>query len=263
MKKQVVVFLLLAFSISWGLNAFMIAGKISQQWSILLAMWGPGLAAIITSIVFTKSLKPLGLAFKNKQYLVAGYLLPLLYAVPVYVLIWLFGFAPFNRGFDCSYFMFFTLGQVQHIFAASGEEIGWRGFLYPQLKQTNSPFMAALFTGCIWAIWHFPLIINGYAGGPPLWYLLACFSIMIVSMSFIMCWLRDKSQSVWPAILLHASHNFYIQVFLNNLTNPSPYRAYLYGEGGIGLAISTFLVASMLWLKHNKTKQVKQTILSA
>lgn len=258
-----IVFLLLTFGISWSVDAFIIKGNISTGTLILPMMWGPGLAAIITSLVFNKSLKPLGLAFKNRQYLIAGYLLPLLYAVPVYAAIWLFGFASFNTGFDCSYLFFFTVGQLQNILAAAGEEIGWRGFLYPGLSKTTSHFNAALITGVIWAVWHFPLIINGLHEGPPVWYLLACFSLMIVSMSFIAAWLRDRSQSVWPAILMHASHNFYIQVFLNNLTNPSPARSYLYGEYGIGIAVSTFILATMLWLKHTgKPASGKQLLMA-
>jgi membrane protease YdiL (CAAX protease family) len=253
MKKQVIVFLVLAFGITWSTDALIIAGKVSQASMMVPGMWGPGLAAIITSLIFNKSIKPLGLAIKNKQYLLAGYFLPLLYALPVYAAIWFFGFAPFNTSFNWSWFTFFTLVQVQTIIAATGEEIGWRGFLYPQLSKHLSKFNAAFFTGILWAVWHFPLIIYSHHQGPPLWYVLSCFSLMIISLGFITAWLRDRSKNIWPAVLLHTSHNFYIQVYLNNLTKASPYREYVYGELGIGLALATFLLATMLWLKHEKT----------
>jgi len=250
MHRQLVVFLLLAFGISWGIDSFIIMQKVQPGPIIILAMWGPGLAAMITSFWFNKTVKPLGFVLKKPSYLLAGYLLPLLYAVPVYLAIWLFGFAGFNKGFNCSYLAFFTLGQLQQLFAATGGEIGWRGFLYPQLSKKFGRFNAALLTGIIWAVWHYPLIIFKHHEGPPLWYVLSCFSLMIISMSFLMAWLRDKSGNIWPAVLLYASHNFYVLVFLDNLTNPSLYRSYMYGETGIGLAISTFVIASLLWLKH-------------
>jgi membrane protease YdiL (CAAX protease family) len=257
MNRQIALFLLLAFGISWGLDALIISGK-APQWTIIPMMWGPGIAAIITSLVFDKSTKSLGFGLRKPQYLLAGYLLPLLYAVPVYLAIWIFGFAGFNTGFDCSYLVFFTLVQLQHITAATGEEIGWRGFLYPRLHRRYNGFNAALITGLIWSVWHYPLIISSYHDGPPLWYVLSCFSLMTISISFIMSWLRDKSGSIWPAILLHASHNFYILVFLNNLTNPSPYRAYVYGESGIGLALSTLMIAVLLWVKHDGSESLPQ-----
>ena len=253
MNRQLVVFLLLAFGISWGIDALIITQKLQPGPATIFIMWGPGLAAIVTSLWFNKTVNPLGLAIKKPSYLLAGYLLPLLYALPVYLAIWLFGFAGFNTGFDCNYLVFFTLGQIQNIFSATGEEIGWRGFLYPQLSKKFNGFTAALITGFVCAAWQYPLIINSYRyDGPPLWYALSWFTLMTISMSFILCWLRDKSGSIWPAVLLHASHNFYILVFLNSLTNPSPYRAYVYGETGIGLALSTFVIAALLWLKHDR-----------
>jgi len=250
MNKQLAIFLILAFGITWGIDALIITGKVADGRMIVPAMWGPGLAAIITCLWFKKPVKSLGLAFKNPSYLLAGYLLPLLYAVPVYLAIWIFGFASFNSNPDYGYLVYF--GQLQYLFAATGEEIGWRGFLYPHLSNKTSRFNAALLTGFIWAVWYYPLIINGHHDGPPLWYVLSCFSVMIISMSFLTAWLRDRSHSIWPSVLLYASHNFYIQVFLNNLTNSSPYRAYIYGETGIGLALSTFVLASLLWLKHDR-----------
>jgi membrane protease YdiL (CAAX protease family) len=253
MKKQVIVFLVLAFGITWSTDALIIAGKVSQASMMVPGMWGPGLAAIITSLFFNKSIMPLGLAIKNKQYLLAGYFLPLLYAVPVYVAIWFFGFAPFNSGIHFSWLAVFTLGQVQSLLMATGEEIGWRGFLYPELSKKLNRFNAAFITGITWAAWYYPLIIYAHHQGPPLWYVLSCFSLMIISMSFITAWLRDRSKNIWPGVLLLTSHNFYIQVFLNNLTKASPYREYVYGEFGIGLALSTFILATMLWLKHEKT----------
>src|SRR5262245_8542216 len=42
-----------------------------------------------------------------------------------------------------------------------GEEFGWRGFLQRRLFP-NSPVAAALVTGLIWGVWHYPLILRGY-----------------------------------------------------------------------------------------------------
>ncbi len=45
-----------------------------------------------------------------------------------------------------------------------GEEFGWRGYLQPRLFP-GKPVAAAVVTGVIWAVWHFPIILRGYDFG--------------------------------------------------------------------------------------------------
>ncbi|MES2645516.1 MAG: CPBP family intramembrane glutamic endopeptidase [Bacteroidota bacterium] len=252
MNRPLALFLLLAFCLSWVCYFFLLNGKAPQQIA-LLAGWGPGMAAVLTSLIYSKPLKQLGLALQKPSYLLAGYFLPLLYAIPVYAAIWLFGIAGLNNGFEANYLKLFTLGHLLPVVAAIGEELGWRGFLYPKLTQKNGRFMAALLTGLIISVWHFPAVIAAVYQGPPTWYVLSCYTLTVISLSFLSAWLRDRSGSTWPGVLLQASHHFYISNFLNQLTNPSLNSAYVYGEFGIGLSIATFVIASLLWLKHEKT----------
>jgi len=67
------------------------------------------------------------------------------------------------------------------------EEIGWRGFLVPELFKTMGFTSAALFSGVVWACWHYPLLIWGdYNSGTPTWYGLTCFTVLVVSISLVM-----------------------------------------------------------------------------
>lgn len=45
-----------------------------------------------------------------------------------------------------------------------GEEFGWRGYLQPRLFP-GRPLAAAVATGVIWGVWHYPLILRGYDFG--------------------------------------------------------------------------------------------------
>ena len=253
MSRPLTSFLLLAFIISWSCYFLVIDGNPGSQAFVLLTMWGPGLAAVLSCLFFSKPIKQLGLALQKPSYLLAGYCLPLLYAIPVYAAIWLFGIAGLNDGFEANYLRLFTIGHLLPILAATGGELGWRGFLYPALAKQKGRFMAALITGIIASAWQFPMIINAVHNGPPVWYVLSCATLTIISLSFLTAWLRDRSGSIWPGVLLQAAHHFYIPVFLNKLTDPSPNSAYVYGEYGIGLSVATFVIASLLWLKHEKT----------
>jgi len=49
-----------------------------------------------------------------------------------------------------------TLGVLISCLTALGEEIGWRGFLVPQLASVTSFTKTALISGLIWAVWHYP-----------------------------------------------------------------------------------------------------------
>lgn len=41
-----------------------------------------------------------------------------------------------------------------------GEEFGWRSYL--QLRVSGSPLQAAVITGIIWSVWHYPLVFTDY-----------------------------------------------------------------------------------------------------
>ncbi len=94
---------------------------------------------------------------------------------------------------------------------AFGEELGWRGMLYPTLAELMSRRSAALVTGVIWGLWHAPVIVMGhnygmgYEGFP-----LAGILTMTLMCTAMSCWLsllRTRSDSVWPCALAHGAFN--------------------------------------------------------
>ncbi len=92
-----------------------------------------------------------------------------------------------------------------------GEELGWRGYLYPKLlKVMNRP--AALITGgVIWGVWHSVPIICGlnfgfdYPGYPYVGIGLMC--IDCISSGILLMWITEKTGSVYPAGIAHAVNN--------------------------------------------------------
>jgi membrane protease YdiL (CAAX protease family) len=91
-----------------------------------------------------------------------------------------------------------------------------------------------------------------------LWLGVLCFGIEIVSSSFIAAWMRLKSGSVWTAVLLHAMHNIFIQSVFDGMIRPTPLTAYLSGEFGIGIAISTTVVAYLLWRRRSELPEQRR-----
>lgn len=76
--------------------------------------------------------------------------------------------------------------------------------------------MAAVATGLIWGVWHYPMILMGYIfSGNPLGLLL--YPVNMVITSILYGWLRLRSGSNWPVSLAHAAGNTMINPLLESL----------------------------------------------
>jgi membrane protease YdiL (CAAX protease family) len=139
--------------------------------------------------------------------------------------------------------------------SALGEEIGWRGFLVPELAKVTNFTGTALISGLIWSVWHYPvLIFGGYNAGTPAWYALICFTMMVVSISFVFAWMRLKSGSLWTGVFLHASHNLFIQSIFTPLTKNTGKTAYVIDEFGFALPLAAIFFALFFWKKRHQVR---------
>jgi membrane protease YdiL (CAAX protease family) len=131
-----------------------------------------------------------------------------------------------------------SFGLVRSLSSALGEEIGWRGFLVPELSKNMSFTATALLSGIVWSLWHYPILIFAdYNAGTPTWYGLSCFTVMVIAISFVFAWMRLKSGSLWTGALLHASHNLYVQAIFTPLTKDTGKTAWYIDEFGAVLPI--------------------------
>jgi membrane protease YdiL (CAAX protease family) len=237
---------------------------IGRGFVIHIQMWAPALAAFASCVFFRIPLSFLGFQWPGARAMAWGYFLPLTYATAAYAIIWSSGLASSDfMGFlqisqkslqiqhgagVLNAFLILTFGVLQSGVSATGEEIGWRGFLVPALAQRMSFTGVALVSGVIWAVWHFPLIVFGtYTSDAPKWVALPCFTVMIVATGAIAAWLRLKTGSVWPAALFHASHNAVTQWLFDPMTVETGKAAWFAGEFGISLAATSVLCAALIW----------------
>jgi membrane protease YdiL (CAAX protease family) len=91
-----------------------------------------------------------------------------------------------------------------------GEEIGWRGFLLPELLRRTGPIRASLAVGLVWYLWHLPL----YAATGQFELttaFLAGYVINVLSLSLIHTWFFLRSGgSALLAVLFHTATNYSI-----------------------------------------------------
>jgi membrane protease YdiL (CAAX protease family) len=146
-----------------------------------------------------------------------------------------------------------TAGVALSCISALGEELGWRGFLVPQLAKVTSFTRVALASGAIWALWHYPILLFSiYHGAGPLWYSALCFTVMVIGMSFLFAWMRLKSGSVWTGMILHASHNLFVQAFFDPQTRHSKFTDLWTTEFGAGLALVGIALAMIFHRKRHE-----------
>jgi membrane protease YdiL (CAAX protease family) len=87
-----------------------------------------------------------------------------------------------------------------------GEEFGWRGYLQIRLL-SHSPLKAAIATGFIWAVWHYPLYFLGYSEYANPFIGLVTSTVFAILLAIILAWLRLSTRSVWSSSLAHAGTN--------------------------------------------------------
>jgi membrane protease YdiL (CAAX protease family) len=260
--RRILVFLVLTFVLSAVFWVLIVrAGTLEANGGLytLGLMWCPGIAALITTLLYQRNLRGLGWRLGPPRYLLVSYVLPLGYATLAYGLTWLTGLGAFTAanvpaGQPVPIFVLINATIVfltGGLLPALGEEIGWRGLLVPELVRLTPFTKTALISGAIWAVWHLPLLLFAdYNAGTLAWYALLCFSIMTIGLSFAFAWLRLKSGSLWTAAIMHASHNTFIQGIFDRLTRDTGITPYVTTEFGFALALLAIGVAYWTWRKR-------------
>jgi membrane protease YdiL (CAAX protease family) len=253
--KKISTFLALTLALSsicwWRVISAGSLGVDGGKW-VLFLMWSPGTAALVTRLIYQKNLRGEGWGWGGTRWQLLSYFLPLGYAAVAYSAVWAAGLGGIGA-FDRNIVTFILLGSLSSCFSALGEELGWRGFLVPELAKHYNFTRTAVISGLIWAFWHSPLILFAdYNAGTSTLYSLACFVVMVVGISFAFAWLRLRSGSVWTGMLLHASHNLWIQGFFDRVTVDTGKTLWYTTEFGAALAVVAVFVAYFFWRRRDQ-----------
>ena len=283
-KKQVIIYLLFAFALGWAIQVgvyFLTKGGSTILPTIIMAlmMFVPLLGVLIAR----RSLSGMGWKPKAKKFI-----LPALIAWFAPIIVTAIGaviyFLIFPSQFDVSganadpliidalnqagipYAIYLVISVISTITYAPvintvvglGEEVGWRGFLYPQLKYKFGKKLGWIIGGCIWGAWHWPLIwLTGYEYGTeyfgyPVVGMLV-FLLFTVSLGIICDFMYEKSECIWIPALLHGSINAATTVPVlfaaagvssNMILGPLP--------NGLIAGIPLFAIAVVLFIKSQQ-----------
>ncbi len=145
---------------------------------VFFALWMPALLSIIGGVLFFIIFpKAFDSEFLTLRGLMGDAALEKMEAqgltIPIYILI--------------SSIQAITFAPFFNMFAALGEEVGWRGALYPYLKEKLGVTKGRIVGGVIWGSWHWPVMIfagyeygKEYIGAPVLGPIVFClFTVMM------------------------------------------------------------------------------------
>ncbi len=277
---RIVTFLALTFGLSTIFYVKIATGGEGIDPWVLPLMLCPALSAILTKLIFDRNLKDLGWKPGPAKWLGLAYLLPILYGAVVYGFTWLIGQGGFTTEVavgvaselgmsDASggqmvvvYTLFLaTFGFLRYSLpGAFGEELGWRGFLFPELERMTSFTTASLIGGVVWALYHLPLILfSDYNSTAPIAFAVVMFFISVISLTFVHNWFRARSGSVWPAVFLHASHNIFFLNVYDPLMARYPLTDFFVTEFGAGMMVISVLMALYVWAHRHELPAATHT----
>jgi membrane protease YdiL (CAAX protease family) len=140
--------------------------------------------------------------------------------------------------------------------SALGEEIGWRGFLWPLLRGQEAFWVASALVGVIWWVYHVPLIVLGWYGDTAH---LPAFTVAIVGITLFLGVITDRSHSLWPSVATHGAWNALVATSFAVTEGTEKIPAFagsdeLMGEFGWLAAITIFAVGGVAALWHTRTQ---------
>lgn len=230
--KRLGIYLLIVFAASLMLILFRKAADESRTAFFFvqqLFCWSPAIACIITRAVTKEGFRNMKLHLRLKgdlQYYILAFVLPLVF-VPVMEILpvvlnghraWLGGFTWTNMTAAV-----LQLGAAAVVGSVGllGEELGWRGYMNDKMEPLLGTLGTCLAGGAVWGLWHFPNDIlnylNGYVSFPFAVENAAQRTVILIMLGAVLMWLTVKTDSVWPAVILHFVYNSAIGVVVNML----------------------------------------------
>ena len=282
-KKQIILFLVLTFVLSWAFMFGVIMPAAlrshahpedSSSHAVAMAltaavMFFPAIGVVLTRLITRDwtdcKLRP-HLKGNAAPYLIGwfGPLVLTLLGTALY-------FALFPSQFTTATFMEKPWGALLVLVAplinavnCFGEEWGWRGFLFPKMKEGRSFARTAVLVGLIWGIWHAPIIAVGHnyakvAGTDPWWMIVAAIAAMCVFcvvLSFLFSYISTKADSVWPAVLAHGCVNGCAGLGILFLPAPDAANPFV-GPTPTGIVGGAFFILAAIWIAAAMRKREK------
>jgi len=219
------------------------------RYSSSLLMWCPAVAAIATRLYFQRNLDGVGFRIGELRWWLLAIVIPVAVGLVMFGTAWITGAAPFLPD-KAAAMLALPQGVITalclSIVLATGEEIGWRGLLVPELGRLTSFTWIAIVSAFIWFCWHLPLMLAGMYGDGSA-YSIVMFFISMIGGSTLFAWIRLRSGSIFAAALLHGFWNNAIEKFYPALTATTEAGSAMLGEFGWFALLISIVIGLLFW----------------
>jgi uncharacterized protein len=207
-SREVLVFLLVAFALSWGVGLVTVAVLDLGDLGLGLGALCPGIAAFAVTRWRTGSFAPLWRDVARWRVAPRWYLaavgLPVVLAATAALVVGATGGGSIPETASVGASLSFL--PLAFLLFGGPEEPGWRGYLLPRVQIRFGALGAGILVGVVWTFWHTPLwLIPGslYQDLD-----LAAYGTLLVGFSVLYTWLYNSTGgSVLIAMLFHAAMN--------------------------------------------------------
>ncbi|MEU6411399.1 CPBP family intramembrane glutamic endopeptidase [Microbispora sp. NPDC046933] len=260
----VLVLPVVALAVSQGADLDRIGdAPIGTQIAVYSQAFMPALAALVACLA-GGGVRALDWGFHRVPWrtLAAAWAVPVLGTGLAYGTAWLTGAAHFDPGNLAAstglhpalgVLLGLVPGVAPFVVLALGEQLGWSSLLVTRLAARRGPAATAVILGLAWASFHYPLMLfvpGAVEEGVPVPYALLMFTLQTVTLAFPLVWLRLRTRSIWPVLVLHATMNASLYFVAEAMTSAHGRSAWMVGEGGAlttaGLAVAV-LLTNRLW----------------
>ena len=158
-------------------------------------------------------------------------------------------------GFGAAFAAALGVALVPRMLFALSEEFGWRGYLEPRLAALGvAPARRHLLVAAVWGVWHLPYILalEDYTE-LPLAVHLPLFLAGVTAMSYWYGVVRERTGSVWPAVLAHGIANAVAFPLLTLADVRAPLVFAARPEGLVVLAGLT-AIAAVVWRRSRRSR---------
>ena len=265
-------FLFYTIALGLTLSVSMLLPPFLGESAVLIHMFTPLIATLLMLLVVTRDgytktgWAALGMQRAGFRAWGLALLVPFLVLGFGYSVLWLTGIGSFAvpvGGIPVTLPLLLVVSIVNDSLTGFGEEIGFRGYLLPQLAGLGRR-RALLLSGLLHAIWHMPILLLTpyYHDAGNLLIVVPLFLATLTLAGVFYGHLRLTTESVWPSTLAHGAFNTFWSTFTAFTVTASPLALeYLAGETGILPLTATAVVAG--WVLYGLNQPMSKVRVQA
>jgi membrane protease YdiL (CAAX protease family) len=249
--RPVLVYLGTAFSLALGIAVALPHMGLAALLSALIPIIGVAVAITVTVRPGERraAWSAVGLRRPPLAVLALALALPAVITFLSFASAWLLGIIHFSAGLDLHATVQLAIALFFGSFLFLGEEIGWRGFLYPRLAVLLPRKRAALVTGAFHAAFHLPLLLltSIYQFDGNRLIVVPMVMVTITAAGVVYAWVNDLGRSVWPVSVMHNAFNTFMETTAGlSVAGSAATLAYATTETGIFTLLIVVGVAGLL-----------------